>query len=334
MHTLVTGGGGFLGLYVVEQLRERGHDVRVFCRGTYPRLEELGVQTVQGDLRERNAVVAACEGVETVFHVAGKPGIWGPKDEYLAVNTTGTENVLAGCREHGVRRLVFTSSPSVVHDGESHVDASELMPYPDEWLSHYSRSKALAEQAVIAANDENLATCALRPHLVWGPRDNHLLPRIVGKANSGRLRRVGDGSNMVSVTYVENAAAAHLLAAEKLEPGSRVAGQVYFVNEPKPVNLWDFVDELLKRAGLPKLQKSISQANATRIGAFLEGVWWTLRLPGEPPMTRFVASELAESHSYDCSKAQRDFGYEPIVSMDEALRRTEPYLKELHQPRP
>lgn len=327
MKALVTGGGGFLGQYVVEQLLADGADVRVLCRGRYAALDELGVEIARGDLQDAAFVTSACEGIDAVFHVAAVPGIWGAWEMFHGVNTIGTQNVIAGCRKHNVRKLVFTSSPSVVFDGGDHMDADESLPYPTTWLSHYPHTKALAEQAVLAANDEQLATCALRPHLIWGPRDTQLVPRLIRRAKSGRLRLVGDGTNLISMAYVENVAAAHLQAAKALEPGSAVAGQAYFVNEPEPVNCGEWINTLLGRAGLPPVTKRISANAAYRIGAIFESVYSLLRISSEPPMTRFLASQLAASHTYRIDKARRDFGYVPIVSVDEGLDRVEPELR-------
>jgi nucleoside-diphosphate-sugar epimerase len=319
MRTLVTGGGGFLGLYIVEQLLADGHDVRVLCRGNYESLERPGIEVVQADVRNTVEVAAACTDVEAVFHVAAIPGVWGKWHTYHSINTVGTENVIAGCRQTGVARLIYTSSPSVVFDGRDHLDANESLPYPTKWLCHYPHSKALGEQAVIAANSDTLRTVSLRPHLIWGPRDNHLIPRLIQKAKSGRLRRVGDGTNVVSVSYVENAAAAHLQAERSLRDSVKAAGKAFFINEPEPVNLWHWIDEILQLFDMPPIKKSISASAAERVGAAMEILWKAL--PGEPPMTRFVAQQLAGSHSYSVQAARDAFGYQPVCSMTEAMQR-------------
>lgn len=329
MTALVTGGGGFLGLYVVERLVDRGERVRVFSRGEYPRLRELGVEVVRGDLRDSAAVAEACRGVETVFHTAAVPGVWGPWKQYYETNTLGTRHVIEGCRRHGVRRLVYTSSPSIVFDGRSHQDADESLPYAERFLCHYPHTKAIAEREVLAACGNGLLTVSLRPHLIWGPRDNHLVPRLIARAKAGRLRRVGDGRNLISMSYVENAAAAHLMAADALHDGSPAVGKAYFINEPEPVGLWAWVDRLLQKAGLPAVQKSISALAAKHVGAASEAVWKTFRLPGEPPMTRFVAEQLSLTHTYSVAAAERDFGYRPVVSVDEGLRKLTPELRRL-----
>jgi nucleoside-diphosphate-sugar epimerase len=251
---------------------------------------------------------------------------------YHCINTEGTFNVIKACRKHGVARLIYTSSPSVVFDGADHVDADESLPYPKTWLCHYPHSKALAEQAVLAANDgETLRTVSLRPHLIWGPRDNHLIPRLIQKARSGRLRRVGDGTNVVSVAYVENAAAAHVQAELSLRNSSTAAGKAYFINERDAVNLWDWINLILAKSGLSPVEKAISKGTATGLGTVLEGVWSLFRLGGEPPMTRFIAAQLAGSHSYSITAAERDFGYHPLCSTEEGLRRLQPDLDRLKQ---
>lgn len=321
MHALVTGGGGFLGLYIVEQLIARGDRVRVLCRGSYPRLKELGVEVIQGDIRDSHTVAAACEGIEAVFHTAAIPGIWGPWSRFYAINTRGTENVVWACRQQGVKRLIYTSSPSVVYDGHPHVDADESLPYPESFLCHYPHSKMLAERGVLQACDEDLLTVALRPHLIWGPRDNHLVPRLIDRARRGRLRQVGDGSNVISMSYVENAATAHIQAADALTPGATVCGQAYFINEPEPVNLWDWVNRLLAAADLPPVTRRVSANSADRIGAVCEAVYGLLRIERDPPMTRFLASQLSQSHSYIIEKARGDFGYKSPVSVEEGMRR-------------
>ena len=327
MHALVTGGGGFLGLSIVEQLVARGERVRVFCRGRYARLLEMGVETVTGDVRDAAALARACEGIDTVFHVAAVSGIWGPWSRYYSINTRGTENVIWACRSRQVRRLVYTSSPSVVYDGQPHENADESLTYPERFLCHYPHSKMLAERAVLKAGDPELLTCALRPHLIWGPRDNHLVPRLIQRAQSGRLRQIGDGTNQISMSYVQNAAAAHLQAADALAPSSPVCGQAYFINEPEPVNLWEWINRLLKCAGLPPLTRKVSASLAHRLGAMCEAVYGLFRIESEPPMTRFLAAQLSQSHSYSIDKARRDFGYHSPVTVEEGLHRLEADLE-------
>jgi len=322
VNALVTGAGGFLGLYIVEQLVARGDNVRALCRGSYPQLDTLGVKSVRADIRDRQATIAACRGIDVVFHVAGVAGIWGPWKDFYEINTLGTRHVVEGCRVHGVGRLVYTSSPSVTFDETDQEGVDESVPYPRRWSCHYLHSKALAEQYVLAAGGTGgLLSCSLRPHLIWGPRDRHLIPRLLDRARSGRLRRVGDGANRVDMVYVENAATAHLQAADALRPGSPVAGRAYFISQGEPVNCWDWINQILVLAGLPPVEKSISLSTARKIGLAMEAVYGLLRLGGEPPMTRFLATQLATSHYFDITRAREDFGYEVKISTAEGMRR-------------
>lgn len=326
MNALVTGAGGFLGLYIAEALRKRGDSVRTVCRREHHALNALGVETIHADLAEcdesRRALEQACCGVDTIFHVAAISGIGEPWERYYHTNTIGTETLLRAAQKEGVRKFVFTSSPSVTFDGTPQCNADESAPYPSRWLAHYPHSKALAEKLVLESDGTNgMHTCALRPHLIWGPRDKALIPRLVARAKSGRLRRVGDGQNLVDMIFVENAADAHLQAADALKDGSPVCGSAYFLSQGEPVNCWDWIDELLAVYELPPIRKSISFSSAWKIGAVCEGLWKTFRWQSDPPMTRFLAAELSMSHYFNISRARTDFGFSPTVSKEEGMER-------------
>ncbi len=323
---LVTGGGGFLGGAIVRRLVAAGARVRSFSRQHYPALDALGVLQTQGDLVDADTVGKAVAQTEIVFHVAAKPGVWGRYEDFHGPNVIGTENVLQACRDQGVGHLVYTSSPSVVFNGQDMAGVDESVPYPDHWDAHYPRTKALAEKMVLAAGRQDLQTIALRPHLIWGPEDNHLVPRIIRRAR--RLRRVGPGHNRVDTIYIDNAAEAHLLAATALLSRPALSGRVYFISQDDPVVLWDMVDAILAAAGLPPVRRTISAPAARRIGALMEWVYRWLHLPGEPPMTRFVAEELATAHWFDISAAKSDLGYRPAVSTQEGLRRLRDWLQQ------
>lgn len=318
---LVTGAGGFLGRYICEQLLARDEQVRGFARGEYPELESAGVSMVRGDIRDREAVDNACQGVETVYHVAAIAGIWGDWNQFYGINTLGTKCVIDACRKNRVSKLVFSSSPSVTFDGTDQLGVDESAPYPKKWLCHYPHTKALAEQQVLAANDQALMTCALRPHLIWGPRDQHLIPRLLDRARTGKLRIVGDGTNIVDTIYVENAAAAHLQAADAMNLESPVCGNAYFISQDEPVNCWRWINEVLAIAQIPPVTKRISYNTAKRVGHLMERVYSALRIRSEPRMTRFLAAQLATSHYFNVSKAKKDFGYSPRVSTDDGMQR-------------
>ena len=328
MRALVTGAGGFLGSAVARRLRERGDDVRSLSRGYYAALEALGVEQIQGDIANAEAVAAAVRECDIVFHVAAKAGVGGRYDGYYQTNVIGTENILAACRRYHVRRLVYTSTPSVVFDGRDMEGVDESMPYATSFDAHYPRTKALAERAVLAANGPELATVALRPHLIWGPGDNHLVPRILARGRRGRLRRIGKANKLIDSTYIDNAAAAHTGAGDRLNSDAPIGGRAYFISNGEPMPTWDLVNRILACAGLPPATRSVPVWLAVAAGGVLEGLYRLLGRDSEPPMTRFVARELATAHWFDLSAAKRDLGYIPAVSIGEGLQRLEASLKE------
>lgn len=316
MNTLVTGGTGFLGRRLVERLLAEGRNVTVLGRTPAPDLEQRGVRFIRAALDDASTVSAACAGIETVFHVAAKVGVWGRYEDFYRTNVLGTRALLAGCQQHGVQRFVYTSTPSVVYNGSDFRGADESLPLTTQCPSHYPLTKAIAEHEVLAANTnthEGLQTVALRPHLIWGVGDPHLVPRVLARAKAGRLRIVGEGTNRVDMVHVENTVDAHL-CAEKALSGS-AAGRAYFITNDEPVALWDWINGLLTALGEKPVTKKISLRAALRIGAVCETVWRVLSLKGEPPMTRFIAKELATDHWFDISAAKRDLGYAPRISM-------------------
>ena len=323
---LVTGGGGFLGSAIVRQLMENGHRVKSFSRRFYPELAAMGVEQIQGDISDKIAVDRACREVDLVFHVAAKPGVWGDYITYYRTNVIGTRNVIAACKQHNVSRLVYTSSPSVVFDGADMEGVDESVPYPEKYHAHYPKTKAMAEQFVIAAAEQGLKTIVLRPHLIWGPLDNHLVPRIIERAN--RLVRVGNGRNLVDTIYIDNAADAHIQAADRLKQNQHLSGRVYIISQDAPVLLWEMVDNILKTAGLAPVRRSISRNTAWMIGAALEFFYKSFKISGEPRMTRFLADELSTAHWFDISAAKKDLGYAPEISMEEGLLRLEKWLQQ------
>lgn len=355
---LVTGGGGFLGRHIVARLRERGDSVRVFGRGAYPDFDAAGVEVRQGRLQDPNALDVACAGVDGVFHVASKTGIVGRYAEYFQANVLGTRELIAACLRQSVKCLVYTSTPSVVFGASAIVNGDESLPYPSNFLTHYAETKAQAERCVLAANGAYLRTCALRPHLIWGPGDTNLLPRMVARAKAGKLMQVGKGQNLISVSYVENTAQAHLAAMDALAaeiahapnrdhatviasseaspvfcstgttgaPGvgeecvDNVCGRVFFVNELAPVNCWGFINRLLAVCGVGPIQKRLSFRVAYAAGFSCEQLG-RFRPGWEPPMTRFLALQLAKDHSFSPLAAFRALRWQPQFSIEDGLER-------------
>ncbi len=325
MKILVTGGGGFLGLALCKALLERGHEVSSYSRAQHPALATLGVAQIQGDLADFSSVIEACEHVEAVFHVAAKAGAWGPFRDYFDANVRGTRNVIAGCRIHQVPTLIHTSSPSVAHSGNVEVQGGNetSTPVATRFKACYPATKAVAERIVLEENRDGLRTIALRPRLIWGPGDNHLLPRLVQRARAGRLRLIGDGSNRIDTTYIDNAVDAHLKAFDALtgKLAGRCAGKAYFISNGEPKAAVEIINSLLRTAGAPLVEKQIPFLAAYVLGAILERVYDTFSLRGEPMMTRFIAEQLSTPHWYDIGAARRDFGYVPTVSIATGLER-------------
>jgi nucleoside-diphosphate-sugar epimerase len=325
---LVTGGNGFLGSAIVRMLYARGDEVSILCRTSHENVAPFIRHAHHADLRDTAAVHCACAGLDVVFHAASLTGVWGPFREYQSINVDGTRNVIDACRTGGVARLVYTSSPSVVFGHDDLCGVDESQPYPNRYLAAYPQTKAEAERMVLAANDDSFFTVALRPHLIWGPGDPHLIPRVIDRAKKGKLRQVGDGKNLVDITYIDNAAEAHLLAADSLNRSVLCAGRAYFISQGKPVALWPWLDQLLVAVGAPRVTRKISLKAATLLGATLEGVHKVLGLKQEPPMTRFVANQLGKSHYFDISAAKRDLGYAPRVSSKDGMERLVNWLKQ------
>jgi nucleoside-diphosphate-sugar epimerase len=323
---LVTGGGGFLGKALVKKLKEKNYAVTSFSRHHHTALAEMDVPQILGDLTNATAVRQAVKGMQAVFHVAAKPGVWGPYESYYAVNVTGTGHVIAACLSEGVERLIYTSSPSVVFDGSDMENADESVPYPATYLAPYPETKSAAEKQVRKAAEQGLGVIILRPHLIWGPEDNHLLPGILKRAK--RLKIVGRTDDRMDTIYVDNAALAHVLAAQKLKENASLSGNVYFISQDDPVSKWEMVNAFLNAAGLPPVKKRISAGTAYAAGWCFEKIYTLLGIAAEPPMTRFVAKELATSHWFDISRAKKELGYFPEISTQEGLRRLKAWLSQ------
>jgi len=318
---LVTGGGGFLGSRIVRMLLDKGITVRSLQRSDNPDLIKLGVEIIRGDISDRDTVINAAEGCDVIFHVAAMAGVWGNYDDYYQCNVTGTKNIIDACQTHNIQKLVYTSSPSIVFAGEDEENINESTPYADHFLTAYQETKAMAEQMVLKANSETLSTVALRPHLLWGPGDPHLVPRIIERAKAGRLRLVGKQNNLVDSTYIDNAALAHILAAEALETNSNCAGKTYFISNNEPLPMKELINKILAAAGLSPVTKTIPTQLAYIIGMMMELVYKTLKLKDEPIMTRFIAKQLSCAHWYDLTAAKNDLGYQAKVTINEGMER-------------
>ncbi|MDR0756122.1 MAG: NAD-dependent epimerase/dehydratase family protein [Puniceicoccales bacterium] len=325
---LITGGSGFLGRHLIRVLQTKGlHNLRSLSRSPCEDLTARGVELFYGDLSQFDAVSTAIQGCNVVFHTAAKAGIWGNHKSYYQTNVVGTFNVLKACQQWGVSKLIYTSTPSVIFNGENLSNVNESMPYGQCGLCAYAETKRIAEQAVLEANgQQGLATVALRPHLMWGPGDNHLIPTLLQLAQRGSLLQVGDGKNWVDLSYVENIAEAHYLAMEALGQGI-VEGKAYFLSQDDPVRLWEWINQLLIRLNVRCVRKRIPYKIAYFTGGVFEILYKILCISQQPPMTRFLAKELAKDHYFDISAAKMDLQYLPKISNEEGLERLIIWLK-------
>jgi len=318
MRILVTGGGGFLGRAIVRRLVARGDQVAALNRSRYPALEALGVDARRGDIADPETVLDAARGCEAVIHVAAKagPGLYRP--DFIRANVDGTRNVIEACRRLGIGILVQTSSPSVVHAGRDIEGGDESLPYPDRFAAPYPETKALAERMALAANDVTLRTVALRPHLIWGPGDNHLVPRLIARNRAGRLR-LPCPDKKIDTVYVDNAASAHLLALDDLAGPARSAGKVYFISNGEPRPVAEVMRALLRATGQQPRIGQVPLPLARVLAAGVDGTWRLFKRRSDPPLSRFLIEHLATAHWFDLAAARRDLGYCPEIGFDQGL---------------
>ena len=332
MKVVVTGGTGFIGYSLVRKLLNQGHDVHVIARAVTPPADKnlKGVVYHSCDLSVRQVPAAIISGADLVFHVAAKAGVAGAYSSYHSANYQATLNILESCLSNSIPRLVYTSTPSVTFSGKSIRAGTESLPYVKDRVSFYAITKAMAEQAVLEAHDPGkFQTLALRPHLVWGAGDPHLLPRVIHRHKQGKLKIIGKGDNQVDLTHVDNVCHAHLCAMKALLEDKNAGGKAYFISQDEPVLLWPWLNRLFAEIGLPSLEKSIGFGKAHFAGLVLEKSWRLLRFKGDPPMTRFVACQLAHDHWYSSQAAKADLGYEPIANMENCLEKSLPWLRKL-----
>ena len=332
MKILVTGGLGFVGYPLVKNLIAEGHEVHALGRTINPPKEKIlsGLFYHSFDLSKQKLSDSWFKGTDTVFHTAAKAGIGGNYNSFKMANLTATELLIEACKQNGVKQFIYTSTPSVAFSTNPIRGGNESLPYSKELFSPYASTKALAEQVVLLAhNPSGMRTIALRPHLIWGKGDPHLLPRVISRHRNGKLKIVGDGSNSVDLTHIENVVHAHLQALLSMQLNPNLGGQAYFIGQNEPVVLWDWLNEIFSELGMSSINKTISYKSAFHVGHVLEKIWSLLGIESDPPMTRFVACQLAHDHWFSCSAAEKDLGYRPVINMKEAMEKTLPWLKSL-----
>ncbi len=321
MKAFITGGGGFLGTYIVKELLKEGHEVISYSRGHYPHLEELGVHCIQGSLNDKEKILKATKGIDVIFHTASKVAMWGKYEDFHQTNVVGTQNILFACKENQIKHLIYTSTPSVVFGKDSLSGVDEKTPYPKNSVSRYAKTKAIAEDLVLKTDKSQLKAVSLRPHLIFGPGDKNLIPRLLDRARKKKLKIIGSGLNQVDVLYVENAAKAHIKAWHALLENKPVAGEAFFIGQG-PVKLWSFINEILAKKDIQIIEKKIPFTLTYTIGGVFELLYQIFGIfKSDPPMTRFVALQLNCDHYFNHQKAHQLLGWKPEISIEEGLSR-------------
>lgn len=328
MNALVIGGGGFLGTKIVEMLISDGHNVRVLGRNYYTHLKKMDVECIKADIRNEADIAKSLTGIDTIFHVASKNGFYGNWNEFKSINIVGTETILSAALSKNVEKFIYTSSPAVVgFDNDLHNGGIDV-PYPTKHESPYSYTKAQAEQIVKTKNGDGIATVSLRPHMIFGPGDKHLFPRILDKASKGSFKRIGEGKNIIDLTFVDNAASAHIDAAKALiSDKSPCAGGAYFISNDEPVIFYDYLNEIFRNLNINTINNGLTLSTARKVGKLLEGFYKTFSIKSEPLVTPYLANMMGLSHWYDMGPAKKDLNYKVKVSMSEGTKRTLEWLK-------
>ena len=326
---LITGGTGFLGLNIAQLLLDQGIENLLLLSTSIKK--NIPFKQVACDIRDSQQLEKIFHEypIESIIHTAAKAGVWGSLEEYMSINFQATENLLNLARKFKVPRFIYTSTPSVVFGKDSIIQGDESLNYPDAYLTHYAASKAKAEKLVLKTHSKNLQTTALRPHLIWGNRDRHLVPRIIERYKKGKLKQVGRGENLVDIIHVKNAAYAHYLVLKKMREDKGFGGKAYFIGQSEPVNLWSFVKKILALRFDNISLKVIPQGACYTIGTILEFIYKLFKIKSEPLMTRFVALQLSKDHYFSHESAKRDFGYKEIISTEDGLKNLREFVIQL-----
>ena len=320
MKVLVTGTGSLLLGGIASELVQRGDEVVCLQRRPTVFIGHNDAREVLADICDADAVAQAAHGCEAIIHGAARVGIVGAEKDFYNTNVLGTENILRAAALNNISRLVFVSTPSVAHTGDSLVGAPAGAAETGRTRSYYAESKAIAERAVLKARNDQLAVVAIRPHLVWGPGDTQLVGRIVDRAASGRLAVIGTGNALVDSTYIDNAISAHIAALDSLKVGAACDGKAYVISNGEPRTVNELMRSMCAAAGIPFDPRHLSLALGVRLGSLIERLWPLMR-SSEPPITRFVAEQLGTAHWFDQRAVQEDFGWTPQVNLDEGFQR-------------
>ncbi len=329
MKALVTGATGFLGGALTRRLQGLGVDVTALGRNTarLAEFETQNIKTIRAELSDPQRIVRSCQGHDIVFHCGALSAPWGRVGDFHNANVAGTENIIRGCEDHHVQRLVYVSTPSIYFNYEPRLNVREDADLPITPANEYARTKLIAEKRIDEAFRRGLPVISIRPRAIFGPGDGTLLPRLIDRLQKGGLRIIGDGKNIADFSFVENVVDALLLCAEA--PTS-VLGKKYNITNGEQVALWEIVSKTAEALGYTSPQKHISYRAAEGLARILEFVYTLLPNRPEPPLTRYTVGILAISFTLDISAARQDLGYQPRVSIEEGLEKYIKWWKEKH----
>nr|POF07206.1 sterol-4-alpha-carboxylate 3-dehydrogenase, decarboxylating [Quercus suber] len=340
---LVTGGSGGLASQILALFSSRKcgklHSIDI----REPARRVPGVDYHMGDLTDPVAMRKVFEAVkpDAVIHVAS-PRFDAPKNIMYKVNVEGTKVLVKVAQEAGTKTFVYTSSASVVSDGETDlINADETYPLitGNKQPEFYTHTKAVAETHVLQHNRTaeypDFRTCALRPSGIFGVGDLTVLPGMLNAFFQGRTKvQLGNNDNLFEFTENTNVAHAHYLAVAALayqrtsQPNddTRVDGEAFFITNDEPIYFWDFTRTVWGLAGDTTTRDqiwTIPRSSALVIAGILEWVFWLLRL-GEPPLSMMKVRLSCMTRYYSVEKAKARLGYEPQVSLRDGLKRGVP----------
>lgn len=333
---LITGGQGFVGKALVERFARDGHEV--ICADIVDKPfesspEAASVQFIKMDVTDKEAVIKACEGVDSIVHNASLVHTKHNRvEDVWAVNLDGTRHIIEACKKHKIPRMVYVSSASVVYEGRDIRNGDESLPYTTITQAPYADSKMAAEKLALAfSGTHDTLVNAIRPHVIFGAGDRRLIPAIIDKAKSGQLKRqVGNREKMWDFTYIDNLVDAIVTAEKKLNPGHASAGQAYFISNGEPMPFFEFAERMIAHWGYPPITGKVPYWLAYAVASVAE-FWDTLKggtLNAENGLTRFSIQYMATDHYFSIEKARRDFGWEPRVKLIDAIERTAVKVRE------
>lgn len=340
---LVTGGSGFVGANLVTELLERGHEVRSLDRAPSPLPAHPRLEVLEGDICDPETVAAAVAGIDTVFHTAAIIDLTGggavskqSRERSFAVNVTGTENLVRAAQSAGVKRFVYTASNSVVMGGKRIADGDETLPYTDRFNDLYTETKVAAERCVLAANGgqngvSGLLTCSIRPSGIWGRGDQTMFRKVFESVLAGHVKVLVGGKNVkLDNSYVHNLVHGFILAAQHLVPGGTAPGQAYFINDGEPINMFEFSRPVVEACGQKYPKIRVPGRLVWLLMTVCQFLHLRLGLP-KPMIEPLGVERLYLDNYFSIAKAERDLGYRPLFTTEQAMADYLPYYVDLYR---